>query len=67
MPQAVSRRDGLKGASIPGLSAVRPPIRSTYRRMSGAIFTQTLPFYDDAVMKLYGEFARELGRALKNV
>lgn len=56
MPQAVSRRDGLKGASIiassaltglvtkPGLSAVTPPIRSTYRRMSGVIFTQTLLF-----------------------
>jgi hypothetical protein len=78
MPQAVSRRVVLKGASViiarsaltvlatkPGTSAVTPPIRSTYRRMSGVIFTRTLPFYDDAVVKLYGEFARELWRVLK--
>lgn len=80
MPQAVSRRVVLKGASViiarsaltglatkPGTSAVTPPIRSTYRRLSGVIFTRTLPFYDDAIVKLYGEFAREFWRALKSV
>lgn len=36
-------------------------------QVTGAIFTQTLPFYDDAVVKLYGEFERELYRVLKNV
>jgi CubicO group peptidase (beta-lactamase class C family) len=34
------------------------------QQLTGAIFTQTLPFYDDAVVKLYGEFERELYRGL---
>jgi CubicO group peptidase (beta-lactamase class C family) len=35
------------------------------KRATGAIFTQTLPFYDPSIVKLYGEFERDLYRGLK--
>jgi CubicO group peptidase (beta-lactamase class C family) len=35
------------------------------KRVTGAIFTQTLPFYDPSIVKLYGEFERGLYRGLK--
>jgi methyl acetate hydrolase len=35
------------------------------KRVTGAIFTQTLPFYDPGIVKLYGEFERGLYRGLK--
>ena len=34
------------------------------KRVTGAIFTQTLPFYDPGIVKLYGEFERDLYRGL---
>jgi len=34
------------------------------KRVTGTIFTQTLPFYDASIVKLYGEFERGLYRGL---
>ena|GEM_PF-4092947 len=36
------------------------------KQVVSAVFTQMLPFYDDAVVKFYGEFERELYLTLKN-
>jgi methyl acetate hydrolase len=35
------------------------------KRVTGAIFTQTLPFYDPSIVKLYGEFERGVYQGLK--
>jgi methyl acetate hydrolase len=35
------------------------------KRVAGAIFTQTLPFYDPGIVELYGEFERGLYRGLQ--
>jgi CubicO group peptidase (beta-lactamase class C family) len=37
------------------------------KRVTGAIFTQTLPFYDPGIVKLYGEFERGLYLGLMRV
>ena len=34
------------------------------RKVTGALFTQLLPFFDDRVVALYGDFERELYRSL---
>ena len=34
------------------------------KRVTGTIFTQTLPFYDPGIVRLYGEFERGLYRGL---
>jgi CubicO group peptidase (beta-lactamase class C family) len=34
------------------------------KRVTGTIFTQTLPFYDPSIVRLYGEFERGLYRGL---